>query len=124
MSSDEELQSQIEQTGNGSGRDAKIYKKIFDALQREPDFKLPSSFADRVISRIESARESRTEIVWLVIGVFSFIVAGSIAVALTNYKLDFGVLKFISGFPGLVAFGVAFILGLHWFDKRFIRKPL
>ena len=123
MSSDEELQNQIEQTGDGSGNDAQIYKKVFDALQREPDFKLPHSFADRVISRIESARESKTEMVWLVIGVFSFVVTAIIAVALTNYKLDFGVLKFISGFPGLIAFGVAFIAGLHWFDKKFIRKP-
>jgi hypothetical protein len=124
MSSDEELQNQIESTGNASGKDALIYKEIFNALKREPDFKLPPSFADRVIARIEAARESKAEMVWLVVGVLSFVVTGIIAVALTNYKLDFGVMKFISGYPGLVAFGVVFILGLHWLDKKFIRKQM
>ncbi len=123
MKSDEELQRWIEQTGDGSGQDAQIYKEVFKALRHEPDFKLPPSFADRVVSRIEAARESKTEIVWIFVGVLSFVITGMIAVALTNYKLDFGVLKFISGFPGLIAFGVAFIAGLHWFDKRFVRKP-
>ncbi len=124
MSNDEELQNEIELTGSGSGPDAQVYKRIFDALKREPDFKLPPSFADKVIYKIEATRESKTEMIWLGLGVLCFVIAGIVAIAMTNYKFDFGALKFISGYPGLIAFGATFIAALHWLDKKFVRKPV
>jgi hypothetical protein len=122
MTNDEELQNQIERTGAGEGIDARAYKAVFDALKLEPDFRPSAGFADRVLSRIQPARESKTEIVWMAIGIFSFVIAGVVAVFLTNYRLNFGVLKFVSGYPGLIAFGIAFVAGLHWLDGKFIKK--
>jgi hypothetical protein len=40
---------------------------------------------------------------------------------MTNFKLNFGVLRFISGYPGLFVFGALFILALQWIDKKLIR---
>lgn len=119
---DEELQRQIEQNAPVTGAEGRIYKSIFETLRREPDFNLSHSFADRVISRIESAKESKTELIWMGVGIFSFMIAALVAALMSNYELNFGVMKFISGYPGLVAFGITLILALQWIDKKFVRK--
>lgn len=119
---DEELQSHIEQNGPVTGAEGRIYKSIFETLKREPDFKLPPSFADNVIAGIESAKESKAELIWMGVGIFSFMIAALVAAFMSNYELNFGVMKFISGYPGLVAFGIALILALQWIDKKFVRK--
>lgn len=119
---DEELQRQIEQDAPVTGAEGRIYKSIFETLRREPDFNLSHSFADRVISRIESARESKAELIWMGVGIFCFMIAAWVAAFMSNYELNFGVMKFISGYPGLVVFGVALILALQWIDKKFVKK--
>ena len=60
--------------------------------------------------------------VWLYLGIFSFIIAMAVAVALTGFKVNMGVLKFIASYPGLFVFGTIFILALHWIDRRAINK--
>ena len=119
---DEELQNQIEKAVSSlEGVDAYAYKKVFDALKQEPDFHLPGNFADRVIQKIETKKESSSDFIWFGIGIFLFAVATIIAIVLTDYKFNFGALKFISGYPGLFIFGAAFILGLQWLDKKLVR---
>jgi hypothetical protein len=73
---DEELQNQIEKTGSPlEGLDAYAYKKVFDALNQEPDFYLPFNFADKVVQKIEAKKESSTDFLWFGVGIFMFALA-------------------------------------------------
>ena len=84
--SDEELQNRLEAGEKISGKDALAYRKIFDALEREPDFRLPINFADSVMNRINSKRESRKEHFILAGGIFFFIAATCQKQSRTNYQ--------------------------------------
>ena len=92
---DEELQSQIEKATFVEGVDAYAYKKVFDVLKQEPDFHLPDNFADRVIQKIETKKESSSDFIWFGIGIFMFAVAAIVAIVLTDFKFNFGAFKFI-----------------------------
>jgi hypothetical protein len=109
---------------NPDETDILAFSKVDRALKREPIFQLAPGFSDRVMARIDTSRVSSSDLVWMGAGILAFIVATIVAIAFTNFKLNFGVLKFISGYPGLVAFGVLFILVLHWIDKKVIQKKL
>lgn len=125
---DEELQNSIEKGFKGKGLEARAYRTVFDAVEKEPSYKLPSNFADKVMVKIEvaSKRSASRELVWLYVGLASFVIAAGVAMVLSNFDrlnfdgLNFGVLKFISGYPGLIIFGCLFILGLQWIDRKFI----
>jgi hypothetical protein len=119
---DEELQDQIEKASSSvDGVDAYAYKKVFDVLKQEPDFHLPVNFADQVISRIETKKDSSRDFLWFGIGIFMFAIAAIVAILLTDFKVSFGTFKFIAGYPGLFIFGLAFILALQWLDKKLVR---
>ena len=123
---DEELQKQFDE-GNflGDGVDAQAYQKVFDALKQEPEYMLPVYFADRVVTLIESkekAKEVSRDNFWLGLGLFSFVIALIVALALTDFKLSFGAFQFFAGYPGLIIFGIGFILLLNWLDKKIIQK--
>jgi len=122
---DEELQNNIEKGFAGQESDGEAYRRVFDALKREPSFKLSSDFADRVIQSMQTVPKpsSINELVWLYVGLFSFVIVAGIVVFLTGFTIHFGALKFISGYPGLIVFGALFILSLQWIDKRFVKKP-
>ncbi len=121
---DEELQNQIEKQNVISDElDAMIYSKVFNALKQEPDFRLSTNFADQVILKIENKKEFFADYMWFGVGIFLFVVATIVAILLTNFTLNFGVLKFMAGYKGLFIFGVCFILALHWFDKKLIKTP-
>ena len=120
---EEELQNSVEKGFRGQSLDDRAYRTVFDVLQKQPDYKLPSNFADKVIVKIDLATQGSTaqEMTWLYLGLASFVFAAGIAMVMTNFKINFGALKFISGYPGLLLFGTLFILCLHWIDKKFIR---
>ncbi len=123
--SEEELQRSVEKNGvQGKGFDERAYRTVFNALKKEPSYALPFNFADRVLQRIEAAAEqsTRRELIWFYLGLTAFVAVAGVAVALTGFKINFGVLKFISGYPGLFIFGTAFIMGLHWIDRKVIKK--
>lgn len=123
---DEELQKQIDlESISGDGVDAQAYQKVFDALTREPEYTLPVYFADRMISLIESketAKEISRDNFWLGLGLFSFVIASIVAIVLTGFRPSFGAFQFFAGYPGLVCFGIAFVILLNWIDKKIIRK--
>ena len=130
MMSEEELQHKIEAREKISGRDAQAYRKVFDALEHEPEFGLPLNFADAVMSRIESKRESRKEYFVLAGGILFFVIATvvtyfmlGIRLSTDTFKMQTGVgaYQFVKDYAGLFIFGAAFILLLQWFDKRFIK---
>ncbi len=123
---DEDLQKKFDD-GNFplDSIDAQAYHKVFDALNREPEYTLPVYFADRLLTLIESkgkAREIPSDNFWLGLGLFSFIIALIVAFILTGFKLSVGAFRFFAGYPGLIIFGIAFILVLNWVDKKIIRK--
>jgi hypothetical protein len=118
---DEELQKEVEHGNIPLHGDARVYRKVFDVLRREPGYLLPSSFADRVTRRIIAAHSSK-DIYWLYAGVAGCFIAAVVSVALTKAKFSVGAFRFFSSYPGLVVFGIAFILALHWLDRKYVRK--
>ncbi len=119
---DEEIQKEVECGNIPLHGDAPAYRKVFDVLRREPGYLLPGSFADRVTKRIIAAQSSN-DIYWLYAGLFGCVVACAVAIILTQPKFTVGAFRFVSGYPGLVAFGVVFILTLQWVDRKYVRKP-
>jgi hypothetical protein len=119
---DEELQNQLERGLNAdASEDARAYKRVFDVLKKEPDFHVSLPFADRLIALIDK-REDKRDYWWMGAGIFLALIAMIVALALTQANWSAGVFTFFSGYPGLVAFGIAFILFLHWIDRKIIRR--
>jgi hypothetical protein len=121
---DEELQNQIEKgLLNESGEDARAYQRIFAALKKEPDFHVSLPFADRIVAIVEKKEEKR-DYFWMAAGIFLIVVALIVSLALAKIHWTTGVFTFISGYSGLIIFGIAFILLLHWVDKKIIKKRI
>lgn len=120
---DQELQELVERGSSQEDRDGRLYQAVFKALRTETDYVLPAYFADRVMASVK-ARYSSRDMAWFMGGVFLFIIALVVAVILTGFSFTLGIFTFLSGYPGLVGFGIAFILGLQWIDRKWIRKPV
>lgn len=102
-----------------------IESQIESALSREPDFQLPSNFADRMVSMIETARtrEQRQEIFWIGIAALLFLAALVVVIAVTDFKIvTDSKISFISNNFGLVGFSIAFIAILNWMDRKLLQK--
>jgi len=122
--SEEELQNQIEKgLVDESSEDARAYQRVFDALKKEPDFHVSLSFADRLIALVDKKEEQR-DYWWMATGIFLTVIALIVSFLLTSANWNTGVFTFVSGYTGLVVFGVAFILVLHWIDRRVIKKQM
>ena len=119
---DEELQKQLEAGMPAHNDDGEAYQLVFNALKKEPAFHVSLPFADRIIAKIEK-REEQRDFRWLAFGIFLSVIALIIALVITN-AWTIGVFSFISGYPGLIVFGIAFVLLLQWVDKRVLRKHL
>lgn len=121
---EEELQNQIEKgLITESNDDARAYQRVFDALKNEPDFHVSLPFADRIIAIINK-REEKRDYWWIALGIFLTVIAMIVTLALTSAQWSTGVFTFLSGYPGLVAFGIAFILILQWVDRKVIKKKI
>jgi hypothetical protein len=123
---DEELQNKFLSGVADDSLDGVAYKKVFRALLVEPDFNLPVFFADKVIQQIESkeTKSASHEMYWLAGGVFVLFGAAVIGAILSGFKPSFGAFKFWASYPGLLLFGLAFILFIQWLDKRLVRPHL
>ena len=121
---DEELQNNIERNPVGESLEERSYRKVFTALRKEPAFQLTPHFANRVMGRLNLSVgvSSRKDLYWLYAGIACFVVAMIVTIALTSFRFTLGGLKFIAGYPGLFVFGIIFILGLQWIDKRIVHK--
>lgn len=99
-------------------------KKIDNALNAEPSFRLSSNFADHVVRMAESrktAKETSSDGWWLAAGIVGILCAFIYAIVSVDFKPGFGAFAFLSGNSGLVIFGVSFIVLLNIIDK-FLRK--
>jgi hypothetical protein len=122
--SEEELQNQIEKgLFSESSEDARAYQRIFDALKKEPEFHVSLPFADRIVAIIEK-KEEKQDYFWMAAGIFLIVVTLMVSLALAEIHWTAGVFTFLSGNSGLILFGVAFILLLHWVDKKIIKKRI
>jgi|JI10StandDraft_1071094.scaffolds.fasta_scaffold04013_14 hypothetical protein len=117
---DEELQKQIEAGVHTYDDDSEAYRHVFKALKQEPAFYVSLPFADRVLAKIEK-REEQRDFRWLALGISLSVIALIVTLALTK-AWTVGVFSFISGYPGLVIFGIAFVLLLQWVDRKLVRK--
>lgn len=124
-SHEEELQRKAEHDQAPSGdKDVEVYRRVFRSLQREPGFKLSPRFAETVAARITTQRQSLNtpDYLWFGAGI-TFLLGALIATILfTGFKLNFGFLNVMSDYKGLAIFGAAFLVFLHWLDKRIVRQ--
>ena len=120
---EEELQKNVEAGRVSDDLDAKAYQQVFSGLKQEPEFKLPASFADTVVARIQTqqSKSLRREYFWLGFGIFLSVIKFIVAVALTGFSFDLGFLNGLSNVKDVLIFGAAFILALHWLDKRLFK---
>lgn len=123
---DDQLQESIESGDSVSSKDANAYRKVFSALQREPDFVLSASFSHRIVSQLARKRSSR-DMFWLYMGLGGFVIALIVAIALTGFNpsmsfFTLGAFTFLSSYKGLIIFGIVFILLLQWIDRKFVQK--
>jgi FtsH-binding integral membrane protein len=127
MNRDEErLQEKIEaNTGFDDGNpDTQAYRQVFQALEKTPRYALPDTFADKMLRKIEQKeqRSLRITYAWLVAGIVLLTGGGVAAVVMTGFQFEAGFLRGMADYKGLLAFGVAFVLFLHWLDKRLIHR--
>ena len=127
---EEELQKNIEagQKPTGDDPDMQAYHEVFRRLNREPDFQLSPAFSDKVVSRLlEEKSNPYRDFVWLGVGIFFLIASCMTAMWMSGIKLnlnfrftDLVFLKNISGYAGLFAFGVIFVIVLNQLDKKIL----
>ena len=121
--SEEELQNQIEKGLVDESEDARAYQRVFNTLKKAPDFRVSRSFADHLVGLIDKKEEKR-DYWWMATGIFLIVITLIITLVLTKIHWTTGIFKFVSGYPGLVTFGIAFILLLQWLDKKVIKKQM
>lgn len=117
---DEELQKQMEAGVTVDHKDGESYRHVFNALKKEPAFHVSLPFADRVLARIEKKEEQR-DFRWLAVGILLLVIALIVVLVLTK-SFTTGIFSFISGYRGLIIFGIAFVLLLQWVDRKLIHK--
>jgi len=120
---EEELQNQIEKGLMPDSTDGFAYQRVFEVLKKEPDFLVSLPFADRIVAIIDK-KEERLDYGWMAAGIVLTLIALLVTIALTSTHWTIGVFTFLSGYPGLIVFGIAFILLLQWVDKKLIKKQL
>ena len=98
--------------------------RIERILEKEPAFKLPNDFSEKMIGKIEAryGSERKWELILMISGGLLFIIALIVVLALTDFTFTFGALTFLSGNIELIIFGILFITALHFVDKRLLRK--
>lgn len=103
-----------------------LNNQIERALAEEPDYHLPSTFADRLISIIEARQlaASKWEIFWITFAAFLFVVATGVVIYLTGFRPSSDAFPFLNNNIGLVVFGILFIGLLNWIDKFLLRRPM
>jgi len=116
--SDEHIQQQVEKGIPASGIDADAYKVVFNAIKKEPHLKLSSDFASKVAFRVTPEKSFNWDKFLVVGGGIGFLLALIYAIASVEATFSFGAFTFLSSYQGLLVFGVIFVLGLNWLDKK------
>lgn len=120
---DEEIQNRIEKGLDDSDIDTQAYKRVFNALKKDPEYNLPIQFADRLVSLLEK-REEKRDFYWLAAGILFSIISLIVVVVLVAGHWSIDAFSFLSSHVGLVVFGVGFVAFLHWVDRKIVQKQL
>jgi hypothetical protein len=120
---DQQLQQKIENGDSLAGNDAKAYQKVFDALKKDT-YLLPSGFADKVMAKLKQKPESQKEYYWLAAGWILFLIGAGVSIWLTDFKINWGALRFLAGYPGLLVLAVLLMAIIQWLDKKLVRTHL
>ena len=99
---------------------------IKSALRKEMDFRLPGNFSSKLVELImvKAKRERRWEIAGIITVGLLFATALIVTWIYTHFKFSLGALTFLSDHIGLISFGIIFIVLLHLFDKKVVRRHL
>lgn len=86
---DEEIQNRIEKGLDASDIDTQAYKRVFNALKKDPEYNLPIQFADRLVSLLEK-REEKRDFYWLAAGILFSIISLIVVVVLVagHWSID------------------------------------
>ena len=122
MSYEENLQQDVER-GNASpeDKDAHTYYRVFDALNKAPDMRLQSNFAEKVIQKalaVEQKRESLRDFWWLALGCLMLIIFAIIAFAYAAVEVNFSALHFLSPYKGFLVVAVVMWLGFNVVERK------
>ncbi len=121
--SEEIIQKQTEEGNAPANIDGEAYKLVFEALCKEPAFKLPSDFAKKVSLMASEKKSFNWDKFFFICGGIGFVAALIYAFASIQASFSVGVFQFFSSYSGLALFGVVFVLLLNWVDKKIINKP-
>jgi hypothetical protein len=116
--SEENIQQQIEKGIPTSGIDVDAYQIVFNAIKKEPHLKLSAGFANKVALRVSPEKSFNWDKFLLIGGGIGFFLSLMYAILSVNATFSFGAFTFLSSYQGLLVFGIIFILGLNWLDKK------
>jgi hypothetical protein len=120
---DESIQKLVENGNAAEGSEGDAYRMVFNALKKSPQFTLPSNFAHRVAAMAPAHPKAfNWDKFFLISGCISFLLAMTYAIVSIHATFSVGVFSFISGYPGLIAFAIFFVVLLNWIDKKWISK--
>lgn len=122
---DKNLQQAIEDGHKPAGVDAHAFQIVFSALKKEPVYRLPSTFAHRMVDKLtqlKNKKEARRDSFLFGLGIFIMMLTLIVAIVLTDFQFDLGVFTFLAGYKVLVIFGAIFLLFLNWLDARLVKK--
>lgn len=126
MNYEEELQKNIEKglPAKGDASDIVAYQAILRAMKNQKAPSLSPDFSDKIVARIvaKERKSERKEMVWFVMGIAMIVISFIAIVLYTGFKPDFGFLKNISRYSGVLIFGAVFVFALHLVDKFLIRQ--
>lgn len=127
-SHEEALQRDLEagQIPKGDELDVKAYRQVFRSLEKDPGYELSGFFAERLVDRVTSRRESKDLIAYLAFagGILVLAIAAlatMLFIGIRFDRFDLGFLSAMAEYKGLAIFGIVFILFLNWLDKRVVK---
>jgi hypothetical protein len=125
MINEEELQERVESGEVDSGKDARAYELVFQALERRQSPVFSKGFVDNVVTRIEARQRIKLfleEYLMLAFAVVLIIGGGTYCVVTTKFHFDFGFLSNLSAYAGVLSFGFVLIVLLNGIERRLISK--
>jgi len=124
---DEEMQESVEkgELKTTDNLDGLAYREIFRILKKDPEYELPSHFAERVAFKVARRRSrSLNDYVWFGAGILALLFAFAGTMFFTGITLDLGFLAVISDYRDPLLFGVLFVTFLSWLDRRLVQRRI
>jgi hypothetical protein len=121
-SPDELIQKQTEAGAPPSTAEGEAYRMVFEALRKEPQYRLPSNFASKVAAKAMAEKGFNWDKFFLISGCIATVAAFIYALISIKASFSVGVFQFFSSYYGLAVFGIVFVLLLQWIDRRLVRR--